>query len=158
MKTRHTWSSISILDTGGVGQQVSRMTQVLCQISCMLSDVIYLYINAVSLLSNLQDDITWVELLRPFTAVDTLHVSPVLIESVEPALKAATEAMGLLRLRIEVTKFLAVRWDCGRVIGELTRKDTIPNIHETTIHVKKRSSSHMCNNTYMRTNLTSDSS
>ncbi|KAH9174688.1 hypothetical protein EDB89DRAFT_1904277 [Lactarius sanguifluus] len=97
----------------------SLRSQLIPAVAC--KNVIYLYIKAVGLLSYLQDNIAWVEPLRPFTAVDTLH-------SVEPALKAATEAMGLLRLRVEVTKFLAVRWDCGRVIGELTRKDTIPKL------------------------------
>jgi len=78
------------------------MTQVLSQISVMLSDVIHLYIKAGNLESEFQDDIAWLELLRPFTALETLRVSPVLTKSVALTLKGVTGAMDFPRLHLEV--------------------------------------------------------
>jgi len=92
---------ISVLGVG-INQQVSRMPQVLGQIPFMLSDVIHLDIEAGTLLSYPQDDIAWVELLHPFTALVTLRVSQELTEGVALAFKGVAEATDLPRLRLEV--------------------------------------------------------
>ena len=72
--------AIHITSCEGTYDQVSCMAQMLSQTPAMLSNVVHLEIKAERPY-RLEDDyeeldsIDWLELLRPFTAVETLHVS-----------------------------------------------------------------------------------
>jgi hypothetical protein len=68
--------SIEIPSCDGISSQVWCMAQVLRQISAILSNVVRLEIKAESREEEDEDmaDIDWLELLCPFTAVETLHV------------------------------------------------------------------------------------
>jgi hypothetical protein len=59
----------------GLDWQLGHLTQILRQLRIMLSNVDGLSINARNLPLDCKDDTVWLKLLRPFTAVETLHVS-----------------------------------------------------------------------------------
>jgi len=75
--------------------QVSRMTQMLSQPSTMFSNIKHLSISCPPPLPDLEDmdPIPWLELFRPFTAVQTLNVDGYLTEDISLALGEVTSAM-----------------------------------------------------------------
>jgi hypothetical protein len=84
--------SIHILSCDGVDDKVWCMTPVLRQTSAMLSNVSRLEINTERPSPPEEededmDDIDWLEFLRPFTAVETLHVCEKLAKSIAHALE-----------------------------------------------------------------------
>jgi hypothetical protein len=75
----------------GLDWQISHVVQTLCQSGSMLSNVDDLAIDARDMPPGEKDDSEWLALLRPFTAVATLHVSWKLAEHVACGLEGITE-------------------------------------------------------------------
>ncbi|KAH9170821.1 hypothetical protein EDB89DRAFT_2071552 [Lactarius sanguifluus] len=115
----------------GFDWQVSSMAQILSQSSVLLSDVGHLSIHAHRLRPGWKNDVDhteWLDLLHPFTVVETLLVSRQLAGHVALALRDVTgetvaevlPALYLLCLEGQfvgpVTKFAAVRQHSGRPV------------------------------------------
>ncbi|KAH9169114.1 hypothetical protein EDB89DRAFT_1508621 [Lactarius sanguifluus] len=90
--------AIQIPSCGGRHKQVFNMAQVLNQTSAMLSEVVHLEITVDDdpsldwgLENDEMDDIEWLELFRPFTAVKKLRIYEELVESITRALEGQTE-------------------------------------------------------------------
>ncbi len=80
----------------GLDWQVSHVSQTLTQSAAMLSNVGDLSIDTRDIPpgeKDYMDDTEWLELLRPFTAVETLHVSGKLTGHVAHGLEGVTEEM-----------------------------------------------------------------
>ncbi|KAH9030268.1 hypothetical protein EDB83DRAFT_2420902, partial [Lactarius deliciosus] len=90
--------SIRIQSSDQIHELVYGMAQVLNQTSAMLSDVVHLEITFDGPISDWQDDIDdeieWLELFRPFTAVKKLRIYEELVENVTRALEGQTEEAG----------------------------------------------------------------
>jgi hypothetical protein len=121
----------------GIEWQVSHMAQALNQISAVLSNMLHLAINSskISTKPEGMDDIDWLQLLRPFSSVQTLFISREFVGHVSRALKGIPEAMvtellpALDMLCLEdqpvspAHKFIAARWESGRPVTTVnTRK------------------------------------
>ena len=115
----------------GLDWQVSHVAQILNQCSAILSNVGGLSIDARDLPpdgKDYKDAMDWLELLRPFTAVETLHVSGKSASHVAHGLEYVTEemvpvvlpALHSLCLQDEpltsVERFVEARWLTGRAI------------------------------------------
>ncbi|KAN0134388.1 hypothetical protein V8E53_007886 [Lactarius tabidus] len=78
--------AVRITSREGLCAQVTDMTLMLSQGSAMLSDVVHLEIKSESPRKDHEDDrrddIRWLELLQPFVAVKTLHISSEFAENV----------------------------------------------------------------------------
>ncbi|KAH9008417.1 hypothetical protein EDB83DRAFT_2681314 [Lactarius deliciosus] len=87
--------AIHISSNGPIHELVVDMAQVLNQTSAMLSDVVRLEVTIHFFSSYRQDDmrdnIDWLELFRPFTAVKKLRVYEELAESITHALEGRSE-------------------------------------------------------------------
>jgi hypothetical protein len=79
----------------GLDWQVSHVAQILSQSGAMLSNVGDLFINALDLPpgKDFMDDTEWLELLRPFTGMETLHVSGKVAGYVARGLECVTAEM-----------------------------------------------------------------
>ncbi|KAH9168943.1 hypothetical protein EDB89DRAFT_1555705 [Lactarius sanguifluus] len=90
--------TIRIQSNDPIHELVYDMAQVLNQTSAMLSDVVHLEITFDGPISNWQDDIDddieWLELFRPFTAVKKLRIYEELAERITHALEGQTEEAG----------------------------------------------------------------
>jgi hypothetical protein len=120
----------------GIDWQVSHMAQALNQISAVLSNMLHFAIIADDIRPELEgDDIDWLQLLRPFSSVQTLFVSREFARHVSRALEGipvvmATEllpALDMLCLEDQPVsyahKFIAARWESGRPVTTVnTRK------------------------------------
>ncbi|KAH9028410.1 hypothetical protein EDB84DRAFT_1563134 [Lactarius hengduanensis] len=115
----------------GLDWQVSHVAQTLSQSAALLSNVGDLSIDARELSpggKDYMDDTEWLDLLRPFTAVETLHVSRKLAGHVARGLKGVTGDMvieilpSLYSLSLEdepltsVERFVEVRRLSGRPV------------------------------------------
>jgi len=115
----------------GLDWQVSSMAQILSQSSAILSNVAHLSIHAQRLRPGWKNDLDhadWLDLLRPFTVVETLLVSRQLTSHVALAFQGATTmtaaevlpALYLLCLEgqpaASVCKFAALRRHSGRPV------------------------------------------
>ncbi len=101
--------------------QVSHLTEVLSQSSTVLSNVGHLSIGAYDLQPSWQDDIDhseWLELLREFTAVETLRISARLAGLVADALNDAAVEIVLPALHLLCLEDEPV----GRVRGFITAR------------------------------------
>jgi hypothetical protein len=121
----------------GIDWQVSHMAQALNQISAVLSNMLHFAIIADDIRPELEgmDDIDWLQLLRPFSSVQTLFVSREFAGHVSRALEGIPEVMAtellpaLDMLCLEdqpvssAHKFIAARWESGRPVTTVnTRK------------------------------------
>ncbi|KAH9167164.1 hypothetical protein EDB89DRAFT_137036 [Lactarius sanguifluus] len=116
----------------GIDRQVSHIAQVLSHRPTVLSHVVRLELKKSGVDEDRQlesvDNAEWLHLLRQFSAVQTLHVSPELAGHVALALKDITEetvaevlpALKTIclvgQLTSSVDKFVAVRRLCGRPV------------------------------------------
>jgi len=121
--------SVSIL-CGGIDRQILHLTHMLGLISPILSNMVHFTINSAFDISEPDDldDIEWLQLLRPFSSVQTLFVSWIFAGNVSRALEdiagmMVTEvlpALDLLFLEDQpvscVDKFIAVRRDSGHPV------------------------------------------
>ena len=120
----------------GVDWQVSHLAQALNQISTVLSNILHFAIGCTSIIlePDEMDDIEWLELLRPFSSVQTLFVSKEFAGHISRSLEAiataiATEvlpALDVLCLEGEppssVHKFIAARSESGRPVTAVDTK------------------------------------
>ncbi len=125
----NTGISISIL-CGGIDRQILHLTHMLGLISPILSNMVHFAINSGLYIPEPEglDDIEWLQLLRPFSSVQTLFVSRKFAGHVSRALEdiagvMVTEvlpALDLLCLGDQpvscVDKFIAVRRDSGHPV------------------------------------------
>ncbi|KAH8978482.1 hypothetical protein EDB86DRAFT_912679 [Lactarius hatsudake] len=129
--------------------QEEAIGQVVNQISAILSDVTRLVIG--SNCSDLGDDITWLELFRPFTSVETLSVDEELSPHIALVLnnitvKRAAEvlpALELLRLVNEpvifVKKFVATRQYMGHPVTVIDEEEFEDRLNVLDIDVTEYS-------------------
>jgi hypothetical protein len=119
-------TNVSIL-CEGIGWQVSHIAQTLNQISAVLFNMGHFAIVSDSINSEPEDmdDLDWLELLRPFSSVQTLFVSKELAWHISCALNSAmvTEllpALDMLCLEDQPVsyahKFIAARSEFGRPV------------------------------------------
>jgi hypothetical protein len=111
----------------GIDEQVWDMAQLLSQTSTMLSDVVRLEINAGpwQLKDHNMDDVEWLELLLPFTAVETLCISEECAASVAHAFDVGLApqvlpALGLLFLEGQPARTIKELFTIFRACGRLT--------------------------------------
>jgi hypothetical protein len=111
----------------GIDWQVSHLARVLNQISAVLSNTIHsaIFSNSTSPEPEDMDDIGWLELVRPFSSVQTLFVSKEFAGHVSRSLEntaavMATEVLPALEMLCledqpvpSVHKFIAARWESG---------------------------------------------
>ncbi|KAH9037997.1 hypothetical protein EDB83DRAFT_1740026 [Lactarius deliciosus] len=92
--------TIQLRSINGIHEQVLDMAQALNRTSAMLSDMVHLKISLDDPESDWEledddmDDIEWLELFRPFTAVRKLRIYEELEESITHALEGQTEESG----------------------------------------------------------------
>ncbi|KAH9031505.1 hypothetical protein EDB85DRAFT_1335553 [Lactarius pseudohatsudake] len=92
--------TIQLRSINGIHEQVLDMAQALNRTSAMLSDMVHLKISLDDPESDWEledddmDDIEWLELFRPFTAVKKLHIFEELEESITHALEGQTKEAG----------------------------------------------------------------
>jgi hypothetical protein len=120
----------------GIDWQVTHMAQALNQISAVLSNMLHFAIIADDIRPELEgDDIDWLQLLRPFSSVQTLFVSREFARHVSRALEGIPvvmaidllPALDMLCLEDQPVsyahKFIAARWESGRPVTTVnTRK------------------------------------
>ena len=114
----------------GIDWQVPHITQVLSQLSTILSHVVHLKLEDEDCQLEIVDNADWLELLRQFSAVQTLHVSRKLaglvilaLEDVTEEMAADSEVLPALNLiclvgqpASSVDQFVAVRQFSGRPV------------------------------------------
>ncbi|KAH9029680.1 hypothetical protein EDB85DRAFT_1965454 [Lactarius pseudohatsudake] len=128
--------AIHISSCEGIDEGVRHMTQVLSQTSAMLLDVVRLDIKSDWGFVEHMDDIEWLELLRPFTAVQLLRVSGEFADSVAHAFRGMTveitahvlPALDLLYLEDQlawtIKKIFAIFRGCGRTLTIVGKERT----------------------------------
>ena len=123
----------------GIDWQVSHLAQALNQISAatVLSHILHFSINSGSINrdpEDIMDDIEWLQILRPFSSVQTLFVSKELAAHISRSLEntgamMATEvlpALDMLCLEDQpmtfAHKFIAARWESGHPVTTVDTK------------------------------------
>ena len=126
----------------GIDWQVSHVAQALNQISTILSNMLHLAIvsDSISPEPEDMDDIEWLQLLRPFSSVQTLFVSREFAGHLSRALEGipemtATEVLPALNMLCledqpmsSVHKFIAACWESGRLVTNVNTRSKFEEI------------------------------